>query len=87
MVRLAHFSNNISCSCAYGIFTSQIIRFFRICNSYDSFIYRVKIMFNSLISLGYNKTALVKKFRYIGNKHNMNNKFHNLDFSLVALSH
>ena len=86
VVRLAHYSSNISSSCAYGIFTSQIIRYFRICNYYDSFIYRVKLMFNNLVGLGYNERVLITKFKNIANKYSMNIKFPNLDFSLATLS-
>ena len=84
IVRFAHISSDISKACAYGIFTSQIIRYFRICNHLDSFLYRVKLMFKTLVDLGYKESVLTTKFNSIVTKYSMNLKFPNLNFNLVT---
>ena len=48
---------------AYGIYTSQIIRYARVCSEAVDFMERVKILFGKLVKKGYEKTKLKKTLR------------------------
>ena len=60
---------------AYGVFTSQVIRYFRICNDMDNFIARVKIIYTEFIKLGYHASKLQSLYTQISRKHGFSEKF------------
>ena len=55
---LQYINSNISMNCAYGIYKSQIIRYFRICSHLNFFVDRVDILSKNLISKGYKPERL-----------------------------
>ena len=59
IVNFHHISGNISKNCMYGVFKSQIIRYFNICTHEKSFRCRSGMLFNILVDKGYNKSTLV----------------------------
>ena len=54
---------------------SQVIRFFRICNSFNGFKKPFEIIVNAFIKLGFGRKLLLNRYKYIGNKHGISNKF------------
>ena len=71
-------SSNVSRSTYLSIFSSQIIRYFRICSNTDSFQNRLETLINYFVSLNFD-TLLERKFRNIARKHNVFEKFRNQD--------
>lgn len=56
IVNYPDLSGNIPKDNAYGIYTSQIIRYARVCSEAVDFMERVKILFGKLVKKGYEKT-------------------------------
>ena len=67
--------SNVSRSSIIGVFGSQVIRFFRICNSFNGFKKRLETIVNAFITLGFEKKLLLNRYKYIDNKHGISNKF------------
>ena len=63
IVNYPDLSGNIPKDNAYGIYTSQIIRYARVCSEAVDFMERVKILFGKLVKKGYEKTKLKKTLR------------------------
>ena len=61
-----------------GVFGSQLIRFFRICNNLDSFKSRVNIMLGVFIKLGFDHNILLNKYCHFAQKYQFSNKFSDL---------
>ena len=66
---------NQASSILYGIFTSQIIRYYRICNQLTYFTERANRLFNDLIILGYSKEKLCGIYRRTCDKYGFSAKF------------
>ena len=60
-----------------GVFGSQLVRFFRICNQFEGFTFRkrVELMLNAFIKLGFDRKLLSNKLRRIAEKHGFQEKF------------
>ena len=58
---LAHKVNNIHSRTVYNIFTAQVIRYSRVCNKLEYFLYHLKDLFTSLVKKGCKKRILLKK--------------------------
>ena len=71
--------SNIPINTSYGVFGSQLIRYFRICSLLDDFKSRVSILIKSFIRLGYCKKLLRYRFLQISRKHSFKCKFKNVD--------
>ena len=56
-------SSNIPSSPAYGVFISQLIRYARVCSSYECFILKVVGLSNKLLGPGYVKGHLKSSLR------------------------
>ena len=56
-------SSNIPSSPAYGVFTSQLIRYVRACSSYECFILRARRLSSKLLKQGYLVERLKSSFR------------------------
>ena len=56
-------SSNIPSSPAYGVFTSQLIRYSRACSSYEYFILRARRLSSKLLKQGYLAERLKSSFR------------------------
>ena len=72
-------NSNISANCAYGIFKSQLTRYFRICSGADSFSDRTLKLVNNLICKGYDKGKLKNIFLAFAKSKNMDGKFINFN--------
>ena len=72
-------NSNISANCAYGIFKSQLTRYFRICSGADSFSDRTLKLVNNLICKGYDKGKLKNIFLAFAKSNNMDGKFVNFN--------
>ena len=68
-------NSNVASSTVYGVFSSQLIRYFRICNNFTSFQTRVMGLVNSFISLGYCKRLIRAKFLQIYKRYLFKEKF------------
>ena len=78
IVQYSHKCNNMSREILYGIFGSQLIRFFRICNCFDGFKTRVETMLNIFINLGFERKLLFRKYQNVSEKYIFNDKFSEL---------
>ena len=58
IVNFPHLSGNISCSCAYGVFTSQVLRYRRLCSNVTEFKVRLDHLTSKLCSQGYSRGRL-----------------------------
>ena len=68
-------NSNVARSTLLGVFSSQLVRFFRICNNFTSFQYRVTCLVDSFINLGFCKTLMKSNFLQIYNRYLFKNKF------------
>ena len=58
IVNFPDLSGNISSSCAYGVFTSQVLRYRRLCSSMAEFIPRLDQLTSKLCGQGYSPSRL-----------------------------
>ena len=54
--------SNIHSSLDYSTFYSQLIRFHRLCNNKSDFLFRAKLIYQTLINRGYKFNLLLKSF-------------------------
>ena len=66
-----------------SIFGSQLIRFSRICNIFDSFKNRVEIMPSVFIKLGFNRNIFLNEYRHLVQKYNLRNKFRGISITQI----
>ena len=84
IVNFPHISGNISKNCMYGVFKSQIIRYFNICTHEESFRCRSGMLFNILVDKGYNKSILIRNFKALVKSYFMDLKFKSIkEFRLI----
>ena len=69
IVNFPHLDSNIPCKPAYGIYISQLVRIGRICDNYNSFTYRHKLLTLRLIKQGYLYNKLLIYFKRFCNKY------------------
>ncbi len=55
IVNFPHLNSNIPVKPAYGVYVSQLIRYFLACIYYNDFLYRHQFLVQKLISQGYHK--------------------------------
>ena len=67
--------SNISRNTYIGVFSSQIVRFFRICNNFEGFRKRLEKIIKYLIYQKFSARLLHNKFWYIATKHKFADKF------------
>ena len=68
-------SSNVSRNTMLCVFCSQIVRFFRICNKFEGFKKRVKIIVKYFTSIKFDDKLLDSKYRYMSSKHKFEQKF------------
>ena len=61
IVQYAPKCSNMSRDVLIGVFGSQLVRFFRICNLFEGFRKRVELMLNAFIKLGFDRKLLSNK--------------------------
>ena len=76
--------SNMPSSISFGVFGSQLIRYFRIINSFEHFKDRVSKLCEAFINLGYNKKLMKSKFLHISSKYLFKEKFQEIS-TLIAL--
>ena len=69
IVNFPFFSNNIPSSPLYGVYISQLIRYARCCSYYDDLGYRHKLLFDRLLSQGYEVKCLRNSFKKLYGKY------------------
>ena len=57
--------SNVSRSSIIDVFGSQVIIFFRICNSFNGFKEGLEIIVNAFITLGFERKLLLNRYKYI----------------------
>ena len=75
IVQFAPCSSNQSANISYGVFATQILRYFRICNQPLQFVIRVERLFKSFVELEYDTIKLKGIYFRVANKHNFKGKF------------
>ena len=63
IVNYPFMSSNIPSGPAYGIYVSQLVRIGRICNNYDEFVGRNRLITTKLTRQGFHYTKLVRTFK------------------------
>ena len=61
--------SNIPRNTYLDIFSSQVIRFFRICDNIESFKRRLSMLIDYFTNLSFSKNLLRNKFNYVAIKH------------------
>ena len=69
IVNYPDLSGNIPHGAAYGVYTSQVIRYARVCNEADDFKERVKLLTNKLIKKGFTINCLKNTMKKCLGKH------------------
>ena len=69
IVNYPDLSGNIPHGAAYGVYTSQVIRYARVCNEADDFKERVKVLTNKLIKKGFTINRLKNTMKKCLGKH------------------
>ena len=69
IVNYPDLSGNIPHGAAYGVYTSQVIRYARVCNDADDFKERVKVLTNKLIIKGFTINRLKNTMKKCLGKH------------------
>ena len=69
MISISLLSNNIPASPAYGVFTSQLIRYARASSLYKDFIDRSMLLARKLLTQGYEMPRLVSSLRKFYGRH------------------
>ena len=59
--KFPHISSNIHSRTVYNIFTTQVIRYSRVCNKLEYFLFHLRVLFTALIKKGCKKRTLLKK--------------------------
>lgn len=77
--------SNMPVNTAYGVFGSQLIRYFRICNLFVHFETRVSRLVQSFVELGYCKKLLKCRYLHISRKYSFKDKFGIADPTLITL--
>ena len=75
IVQFQPLMSNQANSILYGTYTSQIVRYSRICNSMTSFSDRVLRITNEFIRLGYDRERLYRIYLVIVKRHRLSEKF------------
>ena len=69
IVNFPFLSSNIPSSPSYGAYISQLIRYARCCSYYDDFGYRHKLLFDRLLSQGYEVKRLRNSLKKINGRY------------------
>ena len=78
-----HYSSNVPRCILYGIFGTQVIRYFRINNIFENFKLRVFNLVEHCIELGYNFKLLVNMYLKVCRRHKFAVKYDHVNPSIV----
>ena len=70
IVNFPYMSSNIPANPTYGVYISQLIRISRICDTFQSFVLRHRLLTERLIKQGFWYSKLCKFFKKIVGRHN-----------------
>ena len=82
VVRFSPKQSNIPERIGYNTFISQVLRFSKICNDFDSLKIRVINLYNMCINLGYDETKLKYSYQKLIRRHKLCKKFPELKIIL-----
>ena len=83
IVQYVHFSSNVPRCILYGIFGTQVIRYFRINNLFENFKLRVLNLVEHCIELGYNFKLLNNMYLKVCRRHKFAVKYDHVNPSIV----
>ena len=75
IVQFAPASSNVPRNILYGVFGTQVIRYFRICSNFDHYENRISKLIQIFLDLGYNKQLLKNVYYRSYYKHKFSDKF------------
>ena len=84
IVQFAPACSNQSAKITYGVFATQVLRYFRICNQFSLFEQRTKRLFKGFKDLHYDTNKLLNIFGRVCHRHKFIEKFN--EISLFTLS-
>ena len=75
IVQFVPYISNVPRSILYGIFSTQVIRYFRVCSTPQHFVNRISGLIKIFIQLGYEKRLLKNVYCKVSRKHKFVDKF------------
>ena len=67
--------SNVHSMLGYSTYYSQLIRFFRLCNNINDFLFRAKFSYSKLLKRGYKHSLLLKYFKRFCSAYNIEIKY------------
>ena len=67
--------SNVYSMLGYSTYYSQLIRFFRLCNNINDFLFRAKFSYSKLVKRGYKHNLLLKYFKKFCSAYNIEGKY------------
>ena len=67
--------SNVHWQLGYSTYYSQPIRFFRLCNNINDFLFRTKFTYSKLVKRGYKQSLLLKYFKRFCSAYNIDGKY------------
>ena len=67
--------SNVHSVLGYSTYYSQLIRFFRLCNNINDFLFRAKFSYSKLVKRGYKHNLLLKYFKKFCSAYNIEGKY------------
>ena len=67
--------SNVHSMLGYSTYYSQLIRFFRLCNNINDFLFRAKFSYSKLVKRGYKHNLLLKYFKKFCSAYNVEGKY------------
>ena len=67
--------SNVHSMLGYSTYYSQLIRFFRLCNNVNDFLFRAKFSYSKLVKRGYKHNFLLKYFKKFCSAYNIEGKY------------
>ena len=67
--------SNVHSMVGYSTYYSQLIRFFRLCNNINDFLFRAKFSYSKLVKCGYKHSLLLKYFKRYCSAFNVEGKY------------
>ena len=67
--------SNVHSMLGYSTYYSQLIRFFRLCNNINDFLFRAKFSYSKLVKRGYKHNLLLKYFKKFCSAYNIEGKY------------
>ena len=67
--------SNVHSMLGYSTYYSQLIRFFRLCNNINDFLFRAKFSYSKFVKRGYKHNLLLKYFKKFCSAYNVEGKY------------